>query len=64
MGKLHSLKRAIKKNPDAWHFQGRVRGAFKKGTGEWVPQTWFAYGPHSYKKFVKKVLEDIRGRSS
>lgn len=56
MGNLHSLKRAILRNPSAWSnwYQGAGRNWRKPEGGEWK-----CYATESYKKFVKKVLGGI-----
>lgn len=52
MGKLHSLKKAILKDPSKWYGAGA-----KKSCGEWEPiKDWWRDGHNSYKNFVKKIL--------
>lgn len=51
MGKLHSLRRAILRNPRKWRQYSCV-GAARSRSGEWFPVYW----SHSYRQFIKKVL--------
>lgn len=68
MGKLHTLKRAIERNPEDWYSKPfpfskfRVKGAsrskrYRDGVylGDWKPDYW----SYSYRPFIKKVLEGI-----
>jgi hypothetical protein len=64
MGKLHTLRRAIERDPQAWYYQqwttsrsyvNRVYPAARNHiTGEWRVDKWSFDG--SYKAFVRHVL--------
>jgi hypothetical protein len=59
MGKLHSLRRAIERDPDIW--RPGSRGAwFDNHTKQWVPlSSWYNNGKCSYRNYIEKVLRDI-----
>lgn len=63
MGKLHSLRRAIQRNPELWkswkgdgHYwrSPPVCGAHKR-KGQWEPRSW----SNSYRYFVASVLREL-----
>ena len=60
MGKLHSLRRAIEREPKAWKgFAGRPTGAwFDRREQRWKPQYW-PWSSSSYVAFVRHVLAGI-----
>jgi hypothetical protein len=70
MGKLHTLRRAIERNPKKWHSNGGyVYGArylekppwwnWREWEGPgWYPQSEYAY-PKSYRAFVRSVLVNM-----
>jgi hypothetical protein len=53
MGKLHTLRRAIRREPDKWLKSYSGASYF---AGAWRP-SWYA---RSYRKFIQKVLREIR----
>jgi len=59
MGKLHTLRRAIEREPEKWIvrlWDGRlysVMGAYHVKSG------WRPSGSKSYRKFVKKTLQEL-----
>ena len=55
MGKLHTLRRAIKRDPNKWKV---ARGAAKGNDGKWRPKNWFGFKA-SYLGFIKHVLFEI-----
>lgn len=61
MGKLHTLRREVKRNPDEWCRQNRngvyiARGARRTENG-FKPATWRHRGNYySYRNFVRDVL--------
>lgn len=70
MGKLHSLRKQIQKQPEEWYMFadmsetifGKIPlGAIRMRNG-WVPVSKAAWGgrnPNSYAMFVRKVLWDL-----
>lgn len=56
MGNLHSLKRAILRDPKAWSswYQGAGRCWRNPKSNHWK-----CYSTESYKRFVKKVLGGV-----
>jgi hypothetical protein len=53
MGKLHTLRRAIKREPDKWRYAFGNLGAGRDWkTGQWYPSYF------GYKRFVRKVLAE------
>jgi len=73
MGKLHSLRKEIEREPDRWYeiaskhntIFGRIPcGAYVKN-GKWVPITSTTRGqhPHAYRMYVRKVLYDLNIRT-
>ncbi len=60
MGKLHTLKRAIERNPQKYISRyGIVKGAlFDRETMQWVSYPFYSYRP-SYRRFVFHVLESM-----
>ena len=63
MGKLHKLRREIKREPTLWYEETEwPRGTLRRPTsahfrrGKWRPDT--VYGG-SYLKFVRSVLRDL-----
>ena len=58
MGKLHTLRRAIKRNPERWEATpwGKAHSAYF-WNGEWCP-SWGMRGP--YQAFVQHVLDEIK----
>ena len=72
MGKLHTLRRAVERNPDRWLTSyGLVYGAeyrtkppwttYEKWNGPgWYPKNGFFCGnPKSYRDYITKVLIDL-----
>lgn len=55
MGKLHKLRRAIKRDPDRWHSYSKARGAYQAPCG-WRPSYWF---DKPYRAFVRHVLRSL-----
>ena len=60
MGKLHTLRRAILREPEKWKGCG---ARFDEKDGQWKPvsyRDWFVreYKHLSYKTFVKRVLNN------
>ena len=61
MGKLHTLKRAIKKNPQQWGNSYSVFSAyFNKKEKIWMPFSSYRHFNGSYVNFVKYVLKNMR----
>lgn len=61
MGKLHTLRRAIERDPTKWRTATgavRYKGVWDKG---WQPTASYAY-PGGYAKFIKKVLRELSTR--
>ena len=56
MGKLHSLRRAIQRDPDKWR---NARAAARYGRGDWFPITRWSYGDGAYRKFIAKCLASL-----
>lgn len=65
MGKLHSIRRAVERNPDAWRLwrfmawgketeRPHIHGA-EFYRGQWIPTPW----RWKYRSYVKKVLRDL-----
>lgn len=62
MGKLHTLKREIKRNPDRWVSQWRDKGTgayFDKRAGRWEPLNFWWTDKRSYQGFVDHVLRGL-----
>lgn len=65
MGKLHTLRRAIEREPDKWFHISRFFGKTelrphnaKFYGGQWIPnRNWMS--PFAYRRFVKKVLLEL-----
>ena len=60
MGKLHTLRREIERNPDQWYCDNSgwtyFHGAwFDSSQGRWKPSNW----GRSYRRFIRKVLIDM-----
>ena len=54
MGKLHTLRRAIERDPEKWK---DARGADRwKKHGRWLPMRWYR---KAYGAFIRSVLRDI-----
>jgi len=62
MGKLHTLRRAIERNPKEWMHENYCRkvvmSAKKTKTGQWVPFLGWC-SKKSYRSFVKHVLKEL-----
>jgi len=62
MGNLHTLRRAIERDPKIWTVYGNSEypcGAYRaRGRAQWLP-CW----SKSYRKFVGKVLKDIDAKT-
>lgn len=59
MGKLHTLRRAIERNPEDWFSKIHsitVRSA-ERWDGKWIPNEYYSH--LSYQGFVRKVLQDL-----
>lgn len=64
MGKLHTLRRAIERNPEDWFYERRygyprtenIARAARFYRGQWIPVLGWG---SSYKSFVKHVLEEL-----
>jgi hypothetical protein len=56
MGKLHTLRRAIEREPHKWGGRS-VTGASRDRRGEWAPCR--RYGYRKYRSFVRHVLEEL-----
>ena len=52
MGKLHTLRRAILRDPKKWR---GARGASRTRKGEWYPSASYFTGT-SYRSFIKHVV--------
>lgn len=74
MGKLHTLRRAILRDPDKWkwyrwtdlrgheHVRERKGGAVRRRDGTWKPNDhlfWRSTSNGPYRKFIEKVLKEI-----
>jgi len=63
MGKLHTLRRAIERDPAKW--RNEPHGAVRERNGEWSPKGksgrlfWWYVPTPSYKKFIEHVLRNI-----
>ncbi len=57
MGKLHKLRRAIKREPEKWRKFGYYGAMF--WNGNWEPRNWLS-APFPYQAFVKSVLKEIK----
>jgi hypothetical protein len=66
MGKLHTLRRAIERNPDDWHipqwkpwakvtYSYPMGASFSKWHKKWRPFRCYS----SYRRFVAKVLVEL-----
>jgi uncharacterized membrane protein YjgN (DUF898 family) len=54
MGKLHSLRRAILRDPAAWS-KVRMHAYFDKKTQKWAPSN--SYHGKSYNLFIRKLYQ-------
>ncbi len=66
MGKLHTLRRAILRDPAKWawpHSDTWVASAYPDARGQWQPCFGSLFGG-SYNHFVKRTLTTLRGSSS
>ncbi len=52
MGKLHTLKRAVRRDPAKW--RRGYYAYFSKATGQWEPGTY--YGGRDYRPLIRKLL--------
>jgi len=65
MGKLHTIRRAIERDPEKWYTideKGtlRVKAAkFYRQTGQWEPYQFSWYDGASYMEFVAHVVQGI-----
>ncbi len=58
MGKLHSLRRVIERDPQRWIHYQRARPAYINIFGQWQPvEIWSSR--HSYRNFVRSVLRRL-----
>lgn len=57
MGKLHTLKRAILRDPQKW--RGASRAYFRDG--QWHPTSSYGWwmGDPSYRQFIRHTLKNI-----
>jgi hypothetical protein len=58
MGKLHTLHRAIEREPGKWHYYNSVCAAWRTHDGKWEPVSWLS-GSRSYRNFVRHVLRSL-----
>ncbi len=64
MGKLHTLRRAIERDPDEFRsmFSKDAYGAiWSRWSGKWVQAD---YCDRSYRSFVRRVLQEIEARGN
>lgn len=67
MGKLHTLRRAIEREPEKWFrqdYDGRcfARGASRSkwfGSKQWEPTESWQVGYRSYRSFVRHILNEL-----
>ena len=61
MGKLHTLHRAIEREPANWYnVYGRAYGAhWSERYGEWRPNDTACLDPNAYRLFVRAVLRKL-----
>jgi hypothetical protein len=59
MGKLHTLRRAIERNPEQWRgrFGPARRAYYCKRDKRWEPRGY--WGPRSYRSFIEHVLAGV-----
>ena len=61
MGKLHKIRRAIKRDPSEWMYDngtGNIaRGAHLTWEGKWEPMWYWDDKP--YRTFVRSVLKEM-----
>lgn len=55
MGKLHTLKRAIMREPEKWR---KARGAYFTDN-KWYPNDWAYWGRKAYGGYIKKILNAV-----
>lgn len=58
MGKLHTLKRAIKRSPEKWYWINLSGICYARGAYLFKNE-WHSISNPSYRKFVAKVLKEI-----
>jgi len=64
MGKLHSLRKTIEKDPEKWIRKPAWAGGTERAmaaqfqAGEWTPCTWW-YRGNSYVAFVRHCLKEL-----
>ncbi len=60
MGKLHKIKKAIKKDPEAWkHARGAIVWRDTTGAIRVSPQVGYYYPCFNYYKFVRKIYNEV-----
>jgi hypothetical protein len=63
MGKLHTLRRAIERDPNEWSDRWGYPKPAKWTKDGWVPGYDWWGGPKPYRSFVKYVLSQIASKS-
>lgn len=62
MGKLHTLRRAIERNPESWFYHVRWNNTVKAIGAEFYRGVWkpiYGWDKAPYRSFVRYVLHDL-----